>query len=123
MQLLKKTAVLVVDDQQPDRTLAIREIRKIFPHAEILEANSGEEGAIKFLEYFPEIVITDINMPGVMNGLEMGRTILSIRPETTIVVMSDKQREQDLAVIEETVQFTFLHKKYPERLSDILFSS
>ncbi|MDF1883272.1 response regulator [Sulfurimonas sp. SAG-AH-194-C21] len=53
----------------------------------VITARNGEEGYAKFLEFSPDIVITDIQMP-ILNGLEMIQKIRKTDKEIPIIVTS-----------------------------------
>lgn len=57
----------------------------------ILEAGNADE-AIEILEQTPLIhaLVTDIDMPGSMNGLELARHVAEIRPDCAIAVISGR---------------------------------
>lgn len=61
----------------------------------VVIATNGEEGYKKFLEYEPEIIITDINMP-LMNGFEMINKVLGVEPECKIIILSALDEKEDL---------------------------
>ena len=83
-------AVLVVDDQLPFR-LAARAVLKRAEGFELVgEAASGEEAVDKAAELHPELVLMDINMPGI-NGIEATRQIMATAPETVVFLCSTYQ--------------------------------
>ena len=51
------------------------------------EAANGSQGLAKVLELHPDIVLTDVKMPG-MNGIEMAQKIKNMAPETRILFLS-----------------------------------
>lgn len=53
----------------------------------IAEARNGDEGLRFFLDYNPDVIITDIKMP-VMGGLEMIKRILQIRKSKKIILLT-----------------------------------
>lgn len=78
-------SVLYVEDEsatreQVARILASRGYRLII-------AENGQTGLKAYRDLFPDIVLTDIMMPG-MNGLEMAREIRTISPESQIVCLT-----------------------------------
>jgi two-component system response regulator YesN len=84
---------LIVADDEP---LERRAIKRIIQDKEIPiqfagEARNGSE-AVELVEAMqPEIVFVDIKMPG-MDGLEATRRILSINPETIVIIFSAYDR-------------------------------
>jgi len=53
----------------------------------VLSAIDGNEGFELFKKHSPDVVITDINMPG-MNGLQMARKIKQHNPDIHIYLLS-----------------------------------
>src|SRR4029079_9930710 len=89
--------ILVVDDQ-PDVRLGVREILEDAGY-EVTEAASADE-AMPWLTdgTTTEAIVTDINMPATLDGLELARMVDGLMPEIAIVIMSGKQlrRRQDM---------------------------
>ena len=79
--------VLVVDDQLVARSVRAAVLTKA--GYRILEAASADEALI-MLERHPsiEILVTDVNMPGSMDGLELARRVGEDWPDVGIVVVS-----------------------------------
>jgi two-component system, NarL family, invasion response regulator UvrY len=79
--------VLVVDDQAPFRGAAKRVVG-MTPGFEVVgEAMSGEEAVEMSAELQPDLVLMDINLPGI-NGIEAVRRIQAARPETLAFLLS-----------------------------------
>lgn len=86
--------VLIVDDQAPFRRAA-RAVVSATPGFEVVgEAESGEEAVDLAADLAPEMVLMDINLPGI-NGIEATRRITGARPEVVTVLLST-YREEDL---------------------------
>jgi PAS domain S-box-containing protein len=81
----KQTTVLVVDDE-----VSITDTLNKYLSLEnytVFTANNGNEGLEKYWEHKPQIIITDIKMPG-MSGLEFLGRIRSEDLETEIIVVT-----------------------------------
>lgn len=79
--------VLVVDDQQTYRDVAkfVIEMSEGFELAGTAE--TAEEGIGLTDELRPDLVLMDINLPGI-NGLEATRRIVDRHPDTGVIVFS-----------------------------------
>lgn len=78
--------VLVVDDTAVDRRLAGGLLEKS-PGLEVIYANNGEEALATLEQSSPEIVVTDLQMPGV-DGLELVSAINDRHPAVPVVLMT-----------------------------------
>ena len=79
--------VLIVDDQAPFRDVA-RTVVALSPGFEVVaEAASGEEAVTAATDRGPDLVLMDINLPGI-NGIEATRRILEARPDTLVILLS-----------------------------------
>ena len=73
--------VLIVDDQAPFRTWP-RTVVALSPGFEVVaEAASGEEAVTRPRDRRPDLVLMDINLPGI-NGIEATRRILAAHART-----------------------------------------
>lgn len=79
--------VLYVEDESEARRLLSTVLGHRYPHLRIVMAEDGESGLALFAQDHPEIVITDINMPG-LDGLTMAARIRTLRPNTEIVALT-----------------------------------
>src|SRR2546430_2456710 len=83
--------ILVVDDEPQ-----IRRVMRVTLGGqgyEIVEARSGEEALERFREHLPDLVLLDLNMPG-MGGLETCRQ-LRAGSETPIIVLTVRDSEDE----------------------------
>lgn len=113
--MLKK--VLVVEDEPLLLMLAAELVEDA--GFEAVEATNADD-ALRLLESEPEIKIlmTDIDMPGSMDGLKLAATVRDRWPPIQIVVVSGKQRPQVRDLPEQGV---FLAKPYDiHRLAETL---
>ena len=82
--------VLVVDDQLPFRLAARAVVRRADGFELVGEAASGEEAVSMVAELRPELVLMDINMPGI-NGIEATRQVMVTAPSTVVFLCSTYQ--------------------------------
>jgi DNA-binding NarL/FixJ family response regulator len=82
--------VLVVDDQLPFRLAARAVVRRADGFELVGEAASGEEAVSMVAELRPELVLMDINMPGI-NGIEAARQVMVTAPSTVVFLCSTYQ--------------------------------
>ena len=84
---MEKITILVTDDQALVRE-AWSFILKSNPKFEVIaECSSGEEAIKKSIELHPNIVIMDINLPG-MKGIEATEQIMKYSPDSKIIGVS-----------------------------------
>lgn len=77
--------VLVIDDDEGQRTL----VRAMLTGAghQVDEAEGGAEGLRKFGSTKPDLVLTDIHMPG-LDGHEVISALKVLHPDVRVVAMS-----------------------------------
>src|SRR6476620_7299237 len=86
--------VLVVDDQAPFRQAA-RAVVSMTPGFDVVgEAESGEAAIEMAGVLAPDVVLMDVNLPGI-NGLAACRAIVAEHPATTVLLLST-YREEDV---------------------------
>jgi DNA-binding NarL/FixJ family response regulator len=79
--------ILLVDDHPLVRN-GLRALLASVPELTIVgEAASGEEAIARATELLPDIILMDLNMPGV-NGVEATRRILQAQPHVGIIVLT-----------------------------------
>jgi len=89
----KQIRLLLVDDHSLMRE-GIRSSLAQYPLLEIIgEASTGEEAVRKAKELLAEVVLMDINMPG-MNGLEATELLHREAPEVKVVMLTVHKRAE-----------------------------
>jgi DNA-binding NarL/FixJ family response regulator len=79
--------VLIADDHPVFRK-GLRVLLTSLPEATVVgEAAGGEEAVRLAAEHAPDVVVMDINMPGV-NGVEATRRIIAARPDAAVLVLT-----------------------------------
>lgn len=82
--------VLVVDDQDPFRQAAAAVLRRAAGFELVGEAETGEQALEQVAALSPELVLMDVNMPGI-NGIEATRLIVERFPGTVVFLCSTYQ--------------------------------
>jgi PAS domain S-box-containing protein len=77
--------ILVIDDEESIRRLL--KIALTHKGHEVVTAETGEKGLEVFQTEKPEIVLTDIKMPG-MDGIEVLKQLKEIEPNTQVIVIT-----------------------------------
>ena len=91
---LEDIRVLIVDDHDLFRT-GLRNLLEEQGVQIVGEAGSGNE-ALRFVrELAPDVVVMDLNMPGI-SGVEATRHIASIAPLTRVVVLTISDQDADV---------------------------
>lgn len=114
--VIKKIKVLLVDDHPVVRKglhscLANRDNLKI-----VGEASNGTEALQKVKELDPDVVLMDINMPG-MDGLEVTETLRKDSPRTRVLVLSvHDTREYVMRIVKAGARGYVLKDTPPEEL-------
>ncbi len=85
---MEKKRILLVDDEESIQLLYRGEFED--EGFEIDSAYNGVEALAKFQENPPDLVILDINMPG-MNGIEVLRQMKELRAELPVILSSAYQ--------------------------------
>ena len=83
LSVLGKLSVLYVEDDDALRAQMLEMLGMMF--RQVYAGENGKQGLEVFIEYNPDLVVTDIRMP-VMDGLEMAQQIKRRSPDTPIVI-------------------------------------
>jgi DNA-binding NarL/FixJ family response regulator len=88
--------VLIVDDQDPFR-MAARMVVDATDGFEVAgESETGEDSVIKAKELQPDLVLMDVNLPGI-NGLDATRQILSDSNDRVVILLLSTYEEEEYA--------------------------
>jgi DNA-binding NarL/FixJ family response regulator len=79
--------VLIVDDQQPFRLAALAVVEATDGFEVVGEAETGEAAVQMARELKPDLVLMDVNLPGI-DGLEATRQILTDDHPVVVLVLS-----------------------------------
>jgi DNA-binding response OmpR family regulator len=111
------TTVLIVEDQQDVQRMLGVALQT--PGRRLLHAFDGQQGLALARSERPELILLDIMMPGVMDGLTLLRT-LRAEPAgvgVKVVIMSARTHQKDIAAAMAAGADDYLCK--PFRLSDL----
>src|SRR5262245_56178534 len=89
--------VLVIDDDPQ-----IRRVMKVIltgERYEVVAARSGEAALLKFREFLPDLVLLDLNMPG-MGGLETCRSIRDASDAPIIIVTVRREESEKVELLD-----------------------
>jgi len=96
----KNITVIIVDDHALMRE-GLMKILEMDDNIDVIgEASNGKEGMEKILEYKPDIVLLDINMPK-MNGVEVLRRAKDLGLESKIIMLTI---HDDREYLQETIR-------------------
>jgi DNA-binding NarL/FixJ family response regulator len=87
--------VLLAEDH-PVFRMGMRALLDSLPAAEVVgEASDGEQAVQLAAECQPDVVVMDLNMPGV-NGVAATRRIVTARPETGVLVLTMSEDDESV---------------------------
>ena len=83
----KDVLVVIVDDQAPFREAAKAVLDATAGFAVVGSAETGEDGLRLARSLRPDLVLLDVNLPG-LNGMEVSRVLAQEDSATTVVLVS-----------------------------------
>lgn len=110
--------VLIVDDQEAFRSAA-RLVVALAEGFEVAgEAETGEDGVRMATELRPDLVLMDMNLPGI-DGLEATRQIMTALPDTRVVGLSTYEEYRDRAIAAGAIAFISKSDFEPDLLARV----
>jgi len=110
-----KPKILTVDDSRTIRSI----IKKMLSgyQGDVIEAADGIEGLARAREEEPDLVILDIDMPG-MNGLEL---LMNLRNDdrfmhTPVIMLTSKSKPENIRIAKELGIAAFIAKPFKREL-------
>jgi DNA-binding response OmpR family regulator len=107
LDLLNNFSILVVEDDITARTIIKQAIKEYF--AAYYEAKDGLEGLEAFKKRKIDVIVSDIHLPR-LNGFEMIKEILLLKPEQPFVVITAYDNDQNVLKSIQTGALSFLRK-------------
>jgi DNA-binding NarL/FixJ family response regulator len=107
------TKIVIVEDEPLFRDL-LRRTLSAEPELEVVGvARDGEEAISVSTETNPDVILTDIELPGKLDGIEAALRIKSERPRTGIVILSihNERRYVTALPVEEMSGWAYLLKR------------
>lgn len=93
LEQFRNYRILCVEDEDGIRKRLVSTLKYYFD--DVLEASNGEDGYDLYLEYKPDIIISDIQMPK-QNGIEMVENIRKEDLSTIIIMLTAYSSEEYL---------------------------
>jgi len=94
---VRDVRVLVVDDQGAYRRALTAVVAETDGFVVVAETTTGEDSLVIAAEVLPEVVLMDVNLPG-MSGIEAARRLTSVPGGPVVVLLSTYDEDEfDLA--------------------------
>jgi CheY-like chemotaxis protein/HD-like signal output (HDOD) protein len=101
--------VLVIDDEEEIRTLLERQLRRL--GYEVGHATNGQGGLEAALHSQPQVIITDLRMPG-MDGHTLLRRLAAAGADIAVIVMSGQGNMEDVIDVLRAGAVDYLRKPW-----------
>jgi CheY-like chemotaxis protein len=82
----RRMSVLVVEDDDSVRKSTVRALKQ--EGFEVLEASSGEEGLAVCATAAPDVLLTDIQLPGALSGWDVAERCRESKPRIPVIYMT-----------------------------------
>jgi two-component system, NarL family, invasion response regulator UvrY len=106
----KTVSVLIVDDQLPFRAVARTVIGLTAGFVVTAEAETGEDAVAVAAAHDPDLVLMDINLPGI-NGIEATRRIHAAQSGVAVILLSTYSEADLPADARECGAIAYVHKE------------
>jgi two-component system, NarL family, invasion response regulator UvrY len=106
----KTVAVLIVDDQLPFRAVARTVIGMTAGFEVTAEAASAEDAIAQVDAQPPDLVLMDINLPGI-SGIQACKQIRAAHPETAVILLSTYSEADLPADARDCGAMAYVHKE------------
>lgn len=103
--------IVIVDDQPPFREAARLVVDLLDDFDVVGEATSGEEALAVVEALSPDLVLMDINLPG-MSGVEATRRLRAAHPEVVTVLVSTYEAEDLPRGADSSGALAYVHKEH-----------
>ena len=112
--------VVIVDDQAPFRRVARAVVGRTPGFAVVADGDSGEEAVRLCEELHPDLLLIDVQMPGI-GGLEAARRVRAAGWSSVVLVSTQSRDDLDLADPATGEELLFLAKESltPSRLAEV----
>ncbi|QFR48425.1 response regulator [Sulfurimonas lithotrophica] len=115
----KDISILFVEDDDDIRA-EISEYLQEYTFKNIYTVTNGQEGINSYIEYKPDIILTDLRMP-ILDGLEMSRHIKSINEDIPIILFTSLfEKEITEAAVDIGIDAYLFKPISKERLEKVL---
>ena len=104
--------ILLVDDEAHVRKF-IGLLARGLGSPVIIEASNGEEALAKFTKEAPDLVLLDVNLPG-MDGLEILSGILAQNPDAKVVMLTSLANRQTIEECLRLGAVSYIRKDTPK---------
>src|SRR3954470_6087829 len=101
--------VLVVDDQAPFRQAMTAVVGATEGFAVVGEAISGEESITACSELHPDLVLMDVNLPGI-DGIEATRQVRALPSPPVVLLLSTYDADAGVAFVSESGAAAYITK-------------